>query len=67
MSDDARLKLAEAYYLVARDLEWHAQEFTRVADLLNIRADTICEQKISDEAKAERAAVTSSAPTKEQP
>jgi hypothetical protein len=39
-----RLALAEAYYLVARDLQMHANEFARVAESLNRRADMYCEQ-----------------------
>ena len=50
------LKLAEAYYMVARDLDWHAQEFGRVAGLLNRRADAYCEQNMREAAEAERKA-----------
>lgn len=49
------LKLAEAYYMVAHDLDLHAQEFARVANLLNRRADVYCEQNIAEAPERERA------------
>lgn len=48
------LALAESYYAAARDLEYSAQEYTRVANMLNRRADTICERKIAEGDRLER-------------
>ena len=49
MSDNQLLALAEAYYMVARDLEYHSQYMGDAAKFLAGRGDAICEQNIRDE------------------
>ncbi len=46
MSDSPLLELAEHYYVVARDLESQGREQLRVAALLRLHADQLCEQNM---------------------
>lgn len=40
---DERLKLAEAYYAVAQDLQDHGRQMLETANMLGTMADRICE------------------------
>lgn len=51
---DERLKLAEAYYATARDLDSHGRHFIEVAAMLSSMADRMCELSISDKRERPR-------------
>jgi hypothetical protein len=55
------LELAEHYYVVARDLEFHARRHLEVAELLNRTADRLCEENMRRSPMPESTADTSSA------
>jgi hypothetical protein len=44
------LKLAEAYYTVARDLEWRASQMNEMGKRLFNMADQLCEQNAKETA-----------------
>lgn len=45
---DERLKLAESYYAVARDLQAQGQRMLDTADMLGATADRICEARMRE-------------------
>jgi hypothetical protein len=49
--DNERLKLAESYYTVARDLMARGERLLEVAEMLNGLADQLCERNISEAGK----------------
>ncbi len=54
MPDNPTLAMAECYYAVARDLQHSAQEQLRMAELLNRRADALCEQNMRESSQQQK-------------